>query len=534
MGKKEKLTFLFVFLFSIVSALPWMFFNVIPPLVLASLCGEPVKLLFLDLSSIPTIALVFILIGTHILLWMIGMFHYYTIDKFARKMICVVNIKAQDLLFLERKNLDFGMTNGEINYIIKNATDCVYQIIEPLSWNMLTNIIAVVINMVILFSIDWLVGVIGLTMITLIFLAVFVRLKIQNPVVDQIENTNAKIGNQILTSLQNLSLIKIFQSQDKERIRLGFLNKVFYKYHKKRAKIGYIYWIMIVIIEYLSIAFGVWAFIARNDTSQVIASVTLIFTILYDIQNTIESWGYELGDIQAAAIKLCNLERLMPTSSRIKSGANLKAQELHNENIESLEILDYKVVLGKFKHSYHAKFQSGKTYLLSGESGCGKTTLINAICGIRDVKAGAILINDKYNLTSLNGFNDKISYMFQSSILFDRSIKENIAYPDIELNDKAKKLIKTFSMTRVLQRESEGKDVKQMLSGGEKKRIDFIRAISKEADIYFFDEPTNELDLKNVEKVFDEIKTLKAKNKICIIISHDKRILPIIDEVVEL
>lgn len=89
-------------------------------------------------------------------------------------------------------------------------------------------------------------------------------------------------------------------------------------------------------------------------------------------------------------------------------------------------------------------------------------------------------------------------------------------------------------MTRVLQRESEGKDVKQMLSGGEKKRIDFIRAISKEADIYFFDEPTNELDLKNVEKVFDEIKALKEKNKICIIISHDKRILPIIDEVIEL
>ncbi len=534
MDKKDRTTFVLIFLFSIVSALPWMFFNVIPPLVLASLCGEPVKLLFLDLSSLPTIALVFLLIGTHIFLWMIGMLHYYTIDKFARKMICVVNIKAQDLLFLERVNLDFGMTNGEINYIIKNATDCVYQIIEPLCWNMLTNIIAVVFNMVILFSIDWLVGVIGLAMILLIFLAVFIRLKIQSPVIDKIENTNAKIGNQILTSIQNISLISVLKSQVNERIQLGFLNKIFYKFHKKRAKIGYFYWIAIIFIEYLAIAFGVWAFIARGSSTQVIASVTMIFTILYDIQNTIESWGYELGDIQAAAIKLCNLEVLVPSSQRIKKGENFKNQALHNENFKSIEILNYKVQLGQFKHTYHAKFQSGKTYLLSGESGCGKTTLINALCGIRDVKSGAILVNNKYNLMSLENFSDKISYMFQSSILFDRSIKENLAYPDKELNSKAKQLIKTFCMNKILERESEGRDVKQILSGGEKKRIDFIRTLSKEADVYFFDEPTNELDIKNVEKVFNEIKKLKENNKICVIISHDKRILPIIDEVIEL
>ena len=89
-------------------------------------------------------------------------------------------------------------------------------------------------------------------------------------------------------------------------------------------------------------------------------------------------------------------------------------------------------------------------------------------------------------------------------------------------------------MTRLIKREQEGKNVRNSLSGGEKKRIDFIRALSKKADIYFLDEPTNELDAKNVTKVIDEIKRLKKQGKIVVIISHDNRIEDIVDEIVNL
>lgn len=534
MDKKDRIIFICIFAFSLVSAITKMFFNIIPPLVLASLCGEEVKLLFIDLTSLSTISILFILLGINIVLWIIGMIHYYIIDVFARKMICVVNLKAQDLIFLERKNLDFGMTNGEISYIVKNATDCVYQLIEPLCWDILTHFLSVMINIGILFTIDWLVGVIGIAIILCILVCVFIRTKIQNPIVNSIEKNNAKIENHMLTSVQNISMITVLKSQNEEFKQLGILNKIFFKYHKQRAKLCFWYWIVIILIEYISIGLAVLAFIMRNGSEQAIASITLIFTLLADTQSTIEGWGYELGDIQVAAIKLCNIERLKPSKLNLKIAKQLKLQSLQQEHIQSLEVVNYKVALGKFKHIYHGKFESGKIYLLTGQSGCGKTTFINALCGIRESKKGDILVNDKYHVNSLAPYSDKISYMFQDSMLFDRTIEENISYPNSTLNADAKYLVKKFSIEKLLERESEGKNVRQILSGGEKKRIDFIRTLSKDADIYFFDEPTNDLDKTNVEKVIQEIKKLKTKNKICIIVSHDKRINTIVDEIVEL
>lgn len=532
MGRKERFAFIFLFLFSFISAVPYIFFNIIPALVLASACGQEVILLSINLSGLSTVALVFLLLGIHIILWIIGMLHYLSIDIFARKMICVVNAKAQDLILLERKNQDFNMTDGEVNYIVKNATDCVYQIIEPFCWNFFNCLIATVLNVIILFSIDYLVGIIGLAMIFLILIGIFVRLKIQNPIVDKIEDVNAKIGNHMLTTIQNISLITIMQSQQEEHHQLNLLNKIFFKYHKKRALTGFWYWIYIIFVEYSAIALAVYVFLTRAMDTQIVASLTMIFTILFDVQVTIESWGYEIADIQGAAIKLCNLESLNPSKESIVSASNIKSETLKNETIKTIEAIDYHVQVGKFKKIYQAKFESGKIYLLTGRSGCGKTTLINAICGLREVKNGMILINNKYSLSSLRPYTDKISYMFQNSILFDRTIEENISYPEGELNLESKKLIMKLSMKKLILQESERNNIRKSLSGGEKKRIDFIRAISKDADIYIFDEPTNELDQTNVNKVIKEIEKLKTKDKITIIISHDERILPIVDEVI--
>lgn len=534
MGIKEKTTFIFIFAISWISAIAYMFFNLVPPLVLASLTGETVKLLFIDMTSLSTLAVTGILLAANFVLWVFGMLHYYLIDIFARKMICVINMKSQDLILADRKNLDFGMTQGEINYIVQNAAECVYQLIEPVCWDVLTYLLAVLFNVAVLFTVDWTVGIASIVMIGLIFLFIYIRLKFQNPVVENIEETSAKINNQMLTSSQNLPLILTLKAQLEEKKELGFLNKVFFKFHKKRAKIGFWYWIAIIGLEYLSIGLAVWMFIAKNGTAQAIASITMIFTIFADIQNTIESWGWQLGEVQAAAIKLCNLEKLNPTKENINAATLRKNLSLYDEQIKKIEVLDLHISIGKFQKTYHTCFESGKLYLLSGQSGCGKTTLVNALCGLKHIKTGTILVNDRYNLMSLKNFTNKISYMFQNSILFDRSLEKNISYPNAYINEEGKRLIKKFGMQKLINREAEGKDVRSSLSGGEKKRIDFIRALSRKADIYFLDEPTNELDEKNVNLVIEELKRLKNSGKITIIISHDKRIANIVDEIISL
>lgn len=532
MGTKERIIFVCFFAFSWVSAIAWMFFNIIPSLVLASLAGEPVKLLFINLSSFSTLEVTSILLGTNFLLWVFGMIHYYLLDIFARRMICVVNIKAQDLLLAQRKNLDFGMTVGEVNYIIQNAAESVYGLIEPFCWNVFVNLLAIVIDVIILFSLDLAVGAIGIVMILVILLIVAIRLKLDNPVVENIEETGAKVNNQMLTTAQNLPLITMLKSNLVETQHLNFLNKIYYKYHKKSAKIGFWYWIAIIGVEYLSIGLAVWAFISRQGTAQAIASIAMIFTILGDVQATIEDWGWQIGDIQTSAAKLCNLQKLNPTKAALKNANEAKNLAIQNEHITKIDVLNMQVKLGKFKKVYEGSFESGKLYLLTGQSGCGKTTFVNALCGLKEIKAGEIVINDKYSISSLKNYTDKISYMFQNSILFDRSVVKNLCYPNDKMNNECRRLVKVFEMQKLITREESGKDVRSKLSGGEKKRIDFIRALSHDADIYFLDESTNELDEKNVQKVLDEIARLKAEGKIIIIISHDKRIEAIVDKVI--
>ena len=91
-----------------------------------------------------------------------------------------------------------------------------------------------------------------------------------------------------------------------------------------------------------------------------------------------------------------------------------------------------------------------------------------------------------------------------------------------------------LEMDKIAKRKDEEGNVAKSLSGGEKKRIDLIRSLSKEADIYIFDEPTNELDKLNIEKVLNEFSALKNKQKMVIVISHDKRLQTIADEIIEI
>ena len=533
MGKKEKITYISIFIFSLLSAFCMMFQSIIPSLVLAGLVGERVKFLFLDFTGISTIPLVFLLCGIQIVLWVFGMINYYLVDVFARRMICVVNVKAQDLLLLERKNLDYGKTNGEVNYIVKNATDCIYQIIEPFCWNITTRLVSVIFMCISLFLVDAIVGVCNLGIILLILIGVFIRLKLQKPLVENIEATNAKIGNQFLTSIQNLPLISMQKSKEVEEKHLNFLNKGFYKKHKARARLGFWYWIAITAIEFLGIALCVAVFVLRNSTEYIISSITLIFTLTSSIQGYVEQWGYEFSDVLNASIKLCNLNLIKPSNDLLIAAEREKIIEISEGKISKIEINDLKVSIGKFEGNYNACFESGKVYLLSGRSGKGKTTFVNALCGLREIKSGEIIVNDKFKVSSLYDYSTKISYMFQDSILFDRSIRENICYPDEKISQEGERLINLFGMEKIVQREASDTSTSSSLSGGEKKRIDFIRTMSKDADIYIFDEPTNELDKTNVEKVINEISALKEKNKIAIIISHDKRVSTFADEIIE-
>ena len=167
--------------------------------------------------------------------------------------------------------------------------------------------------------------------------------------------------------------------------------------------------------------------------------------------------------------------------------------------------------------------------VISGMSGCGKSTVANLCAGLIEKSSGKILVNDK-PVENMYAYINQIGYSFQDAYIFNLSLEENIAYPNKEFDYK-NKYFKKFKLLELLKRKQNCEHEQigsRELSGGEKKRIEIVRTVLSEKPILIFDEPTNELDNQNVKVVIDMLLELKKEHMI-IVVSHDSRIIECAD-----
>ena len=168
----------------------------------------------------------------------------------------------------------------------------------------------------------------------------------------------------------------------------------------------------------------------------------------------------------------------------------------------------------------------GSTAALVGHSGAGKSTIINLIPRFYDPGQGEIFI-DGQNIRniSLTSLRKNISLVSQDIILFDDTVRSNIAYANLEASDdQIKKACEFAAADEFIQRLSQSYETiigenGIRLSGGQKQRISIARAILKDAPIILLDEATSSLDADSEEKVQNAIMNL-TKNKTTLVIAH--------------
>ena len=185
-------------------------------------------------------------------------------------------------------------------------------------------------------------------------------------------------------------------------------------------------------------------------------------------------------------------------------------------------------------------FQGGMVYALIGDSGCGKTTLLNMLAKLETFDKGEIVYKGK-SLTSLKNeefYRNELGYLFQNfGLLESQTIRENL-----ELGLIGKKKNKKQEKERLLLQALQAVRLDYLslnqkiyeLSGGEAQRVALAKIILKNPPLILADEPTASLDPKNSKEIMEILLELCNANRTIIIATHNPSIWKMADQVIRL
>ena len=178
-----------------------------------------------------------------------------------------------------------------------------------------------------------------------------------------------------------------------------------------------------------------------------------------------------------------------------------------------------------FEH-LNLKIKAGQTIAFVGESGAGKTTILNMVIGFLHATAGKVLI-DGYDIEEidLHSYRSHIAVVPQTPILFSGTIRENITYGREDISEERLwEVVEAANLTEVIAQLPNGLDTVVMehgsnLSGGQRQRISIARAFIRDPKILILDEATSALDSISEEKIRVATDNL-VQNRTTLIVAH--------------
>ena len=213
-----------------------------------------------------------------------------------------------------------------------------------------------------------------------------------------------------------------------------------------------------------------------------------------------------------------------PSIKEISSASNL---EIKKGSIRFEEVsFSYANTKEQAIKNINISAEGGTTVALVGHSGAGKSTIINLLPRFYDPQKGAVYIDEQnICLVSLSSLRKNISMVSQDIILFDDTVRANVAYANMNATEEQIKKACDFAAASEFIEELPQKfetiigENGIKLSGGQKQRISIARAVLKNSPIILLDEATSSLDAESEEKVQNAVMSL-TKNKTTLVIAH--------------
>ena len=272
-----------------------------------------------------------------------------------------------------------------------------------------------------------------------------------------------------------------------------------------------------------AIGYGSHLIMTNQITSGNFVSFITALILLY---TPVKNIGNNLNAVQFSFFSIERIFEVLDSTPSIRDSENAQILSRSHSKIQFKDVNFEYIPNVPVLKNINLEVHKGETIAFVGNSGGGKTTIVNLLPRFYDVKSGSIMIDDvdirKYTLTSLR---DHIAVVFQDNFLFSGTIRENILLGNENATEEQiENAVKMAYLDEFIKTLQEGLDTQIgergiLLSGGQKQRVAIARAFLKDAPIIILDEATSALDNKAeaiVQKAIDNL----MQDKTVFVIAH--------------
>lgn len=352
----------------------------------------------------------------------------------------------------------------------------------------------------------------------------------------EIKKFTADINAKINEYIHNMEIIQVFNKEKTMFDKFKKTNKSIYNINIKLSKLrSYSGYRAMDIIQYLAIIIVMLYFGIGSITGiyfVTIGSLYMAIDYTTKIFNNVNTIIMRFGDVEDALSSANHIFELLDRRS---------LKELERKEIDLDKDIEFKNVYFAYKENdviknLSLKVKSGSSVAFVGQTGSGKSTIINLLLNFYSPRKGSIEIGN-VNISNINrdDLRKDMAVVLQDSFLFKDTIRENISMGDDFSTSEIIKALKIVGGQKIIERgiDSEILENGSNLSQGEKQLISFARAYIRDPKLLILDEATSNIDTETEQIIQNGINKLK-KDRTTFIIAHRLSTIKDVDNIIVL
>ena len=339
----------------------------------------------------------------------------------------------------------------------------------------------------------------------------------------EMEETSAKVMEMV--ELIPVTRAHALEKQEVKKMtsQLNQVAKEGYSLDMIQSTFGSVSWAVFQIFQVVCLAFT--SYLAYNKKIQV-GDITLYQSYFSTVVNQVSSFITLFPTISKGLESVTSIGEVLLAHDVEDNTGKEKVKDVNGEFEFKDVVFSYKGANHNIIDHLNLKINKGETLALVGESGAGKSTILNLAIGFNLPDSGTLLVDGKdITKIDLHSYRKHLAVVPQNTILFSGSIRDNITYGMSDVSDeRLMQIIKDSNLKDVIDSLPDGLDTKigehgGKLSGGQRQRISIARALIRSPEVIILDEATSALDSIS-EKLIQEALDNLTKNRTTIVVAH--------------